>query len=309
MCEAGDAFEIHVVFDRYLESSLKESAREKRGRRLKVTKCEIADNPSLNKIHSMRKILSHINTKQRLTIYLGRYLSNARSTRGKRFVISYNTRTVSNIPEIDGRFDGNTHEEADTLMLLHAIDVAHLNPFRHVSIISPDTSVFLLLIHYYPQIPVLVSFESGSQRSILLRLMKFWDLKKSNAPLGFHAFTGCDKTSKFNRKSKATCWKAFLNASEDVLNTFVDLGVPDDLADLKVTSLEKYVVRLFCESGDLYSLTDARWSMYTKQQDCDNLPPTKAVLKFKVSRCHLIRLIWKSSHLQIPKYCHPTTLR
>ena len=48
--------------------------------------------------------------------------------------------------------------------LLHAIDVAHLNPFQHVRIISPDTDMPLLLIHYYPQLPVLVLFESGSNK-------------------------------------------------------------------------------------------------------------------------------------------------
>ena len=132
--------------------------------------------------------------------------------------------------------------------------------------------------------------------------------EKSIALLEFDAFTGCDLTSKFNGKSKATCWKAFLDASEDVLTAFGNLGVTDDLADVMVTSLEKYVVRLLCESVNLKSLTDVRWSIYTKQQDCDNLPPMRVTLKLKVSRSHLICLIWKSSHLQFPKYCDPTTL-
>ena len=108
----------------------------------------------------MSKFLSNINAKQRLTIYFGQYLSNALTTRGKRFAISYNTSTVFNLPEIDGRLNRNTHKETDTL-IFHASDVAHLNPFRHVCIKSPDTDALLLLIHYYPQLPVLVLFESG----------------------------------------------------------------------------------------------------------------------------------------------------
>ena len=68
LCEAGDAFEIRVVFGRYLEFPLKESTREKRGPGFEVTEYEIADNTSLKKIHSMRKFLSQINTKQKLTI-------------------------------------------------------------------------------------------------------------------------------------------------------------------------------------------------------------------------------------------------
>ena len=93
----------------------------------------------------MRNFLFHINTKQRLTIYLGRYLLNALITRGKRFVISFNTLTVSNMPEVDGRLNANTQEEDDTLMILYAIFVAHVSPFLHFCIILPDTDVLLLL--------------------------------------------------------------------------------------------------------------------------------------------------------------------
>ena len=73
-----------------------------------------------------------------------RDLSKALTIRDKRFTLSYNTLTVSNVPEIDGRLNGNTHEEAETLMILHAIDVAHLNPFWQVRIIYRDTDVLLL---------------------------------------------------------------------------------------------------------------------------------------------------------------------
>ena len=49
-----------------------------------------------------------------------------------------------------------------------------------------------------------------------------------------------------------------------MLAAFADLGVTDYLADLTVTSLEKYVVRLFCESDNLNNLRDARWSIVHK---------------------------------------------
>ena len=82
----------------------------------------------------------------------------------KKFTISCNTLTVSNVPEIDSLLNSNTREEADTLMILHAIDVSHLNLFWHVWIISLDTDVLLLLTNCYPQLPVLVLFESGSHK-------------------------------------------------------------------------------------------------------------------------------------------------
>ena len=39
------------------------------------------------------------------------------------------------------------HEEADTLLVLQAIDVANRYPFTEVVVFSPDTDVFLLLVH------------------------------------------------------------------------------------------------------------------------------------------------------------------
>ena len=61
----------------------------------------------------------------------------------KRSAISYNTLTVFNIPVIDYYLNGNTHEEADTLIILHAVDVAYLNPVWHVCIISQKSETLL----------------------------------------------------------------------------------------------------------------------------------------------------------------------
>ena len=49
LCEDGDAFEIRVVFDRYFESTLKESTWKKRSRGLEAAEYEIADKTSLKK--------------------------------------------------------------------------------------------------------------------------------------------------------------------------------------------------------------------------------------------------------------------
>ena len=139
----------------------------------------------------------------------------------------------------------------------------HINLFWRICIISPDTDVLPLLIHYYPQLPVMLLFESGSHKINIGAAYELLGPEKSNVYLGFHTFTSCDQTSKCNMKSKATFWKTFLDASEDLLAAFADLGARNDLADTTLTRLEKYVVHLFCESGDLSSLTDARWLMYS----------------------------------------------
>lgn len=90
-------------------------------------------------------------------------------------------------------------------MLLHAMDVAHLNPFLHVRITSPDTDAFLFLIYCYPQLQVMVLFESGNHKINIGAAYEIVGPEKSSALLVFHAFTGCDYTSKFNGKPKAIC--------------------------------------------------------------------------------------------------------
>ena len=47
-----------------------------------------------------------------------------------------------------------------------------------------------------------------------------------------------------------------LDKSDDVLAAFAYLEVRNIMTDASPTSFEKYVVRLFCEPGDLNSLTD-----------------------------------------------------
>ena len=130
--------------------------------------------------------------------------------------------------------------------------------------------------------PLLQSSEiSGSHPVNIGAAYQVLGPEKSNALLGFHAFTGCDYTSKFNGKSKKTCWKTCLVTREDMLAAFAYLGFRGGLVYTKLTSFEKYVVHLYYESGDLNSLTDTRQSNYTRKQDCNN----KVGTDFRQTNC------------------------
>ena len=64
--------------------------------------------------------------------------------------MSYAPRRVSNIP-VGQELDNNNHEEADTLLVLHSLDVAQQDPFQKPEVVSPDTDVFLLLTFNLPE--------------------------------------------------------------------------------------------------------------------------------------------------------------
>ena len=91
--------------------------------------------------------------------------------------------------------------------------------------------------------------------------------EKCLAILGFHAFTGCDQTSKFSVKSKLSCWKAFTSANKNILNAFTDLGNQEgDVDESVIKGLEIFVVQLYLDQTNHLemSLPEARWFLYTK---------------------------------------------
>ena len=78
---------MRLVFDRYIEGSLKESTGEKRSGG-KVIGYIIKDSTSFVGV-KMKKLLSHILTKKDLTIYLAEHCTDILSRVGKQFVVVF----------------------------------------------------------------------------------------------------------------------------------------------------------------------------------------------------------------------------
>ena len=71
------------------------------------------------------------------------------------------TRCISNINNFPEELQVHNHEEADTLIILHALYVSQRDPFQELTICSPDTDVFLLLIYYQRSLCNLTVFRTG----------------------------------------------------------------------------------------------------------------------------------------------------
>lgn len=142
--------QIRLVFDRYCEQSLKSRTRSKRTAGYQV-RYKITDTTDISNV-SLKQFLSHIETKQELTIYLAKLARFAFESEEITFTITYDRQCESNIPNY--RIPNHDHEEADTLLILQAVDIASTNPFMGCCIYSPDTDVFLLAIHYYHMLPM-----------------------------------------------------------------------------------------------------------------------------------------------------------
>ena len=106
----------------------------------------------------MKQLLSPVLTKRDLTVYLSKYLKDYFEDSNGQYVLLYENKSVSNIVGCSNELQEHNHEEADTLIILHAVDTAKLNPVSECVVYSPDTDVFLLLIHHYSKLPQVLHF-------------------------------------------------------------------------------------------------------------------------------------------------------
>ena len=297
--------EVHLVFDRYIKGSLKERTRRYRTNGEEV-RYRVTDETCLSNT-TMKKFLSHIETKQDLTVYLSNKVIEKFTNIATQFVVTFDTKSVTNINDLSISTN-HDHEEADTLLILHATEIAQRSAFSDCVIYSPDTDVFLLLIHFYESLPILTKFKTGKgeyQREINIgTCFESLGPLKASAILGFHTFTGCDQTGKFNGKSKSTCWKTFMKCDSKILTALSDLGTSQNLPRLEtLEALEYFVVQLY--GGDklpshIQSLPQLRWHLYSKYQlDAEKLPPTTSALKYKVFRCHFVTMVLRKSLVAI----------
>src|ERR1700744_4203186 len=140
----GSCFdEIHLVIDRYLETTLKNQTREKRA----TTKRQFVIDANTNfRSISMKDLLSNSKTKTDLIKFLSqKALEYSRQASLLKKFVTYDTQTFGNF-EIDTKLRTHSQEEADTLIILHA---STFGDDFNVAVDSPDTDLLMLLIHTY----------------------------------------------------------------------------------------------------------------------------------------------------------------
>lgn len=138
-------------------------------------------------------------------------------------------------------------EEADTIIILHALDAVKRG--LHVHIESPDTDVFILAASFGSELGRNVCFITGTRdhrRTIpIYSAYTSLGFKKSKALPGFHAFNVCDTCGHFYRRGKLSCWKTFMTANETVTNAFIKLGQGLHLSTETESGLELFVCNVY----------------------------------------------------------------
>ncbi|EDO28722.1 predicted protein [Nematostella vectensis] len=150
--------ELQLVIDRYdVPLSLKTATRVSRQGKEAPIYYKISDATHIAKI-PMKRLLSHLKTKSELTEYLAVKLLEKGKGAGMNVVVAWGTRCQATHRDM-AHLESN-HEEADTKLLLHAVDATSFGA-TSIEIVSPDTDVFVLYLRRYSLLYEETSFVTG----------------------------------------------------------------------------------------------------------------------------------------------------
>jgi hypothetical protein len=305
---AGSRYqEIHVVFDRYVEDSIKSGTRQRRAQMTRPIR-RVIENGSVPLPHNWQNFLALPDNKSDLSRFLSEYII-ANSPPDKIIVVGggfIDEREVQSSDRsgelIDVSDFSATHEEADTRLILHCAK----SNLDTIVVSARDTDVLLLLIAHAPHIPCTnLWMKSGTAAK-----RKYYNIKAiyENLPAGstkallpFHALTGCDTTSFIYNHSKKSAWKIFLEHHQ--LLSSIGEG---ELTEQKKKAVEKFICTMY--KLDLASVDEARVVLFSKAGKPDALTPTSDALSLHTSRAHYQTLVWKQAHCSEPLLPDPVTM-
>ena len=191
-------------------------------------------------------------------------------------------------------------------MILHGIDAHQRNQRRgtEINLYSQDTDVMVLAISSVPAMGTVFFLTGTGCRRRCIHLNSIYDAIGPNrvaALPGFHAFTGCETTGKFNGKGKTTCWNVFQEASEESLQSFSMLGDLSQSVDELLPGLETFVCRLYDKRSNVCDIGKLRWELFRKkQEEGQRLPPTRSALYQAALRARYQCAIWINDHVARP---------
>ena len=293
--------QVHIVFDKYLENSIKTGTREKRGQLSSVApayhiqpKGEIPTNWS--------DVLLCGANKMNLADLYADYASCHIDPSVESIFVSGGSSNI--IKEVD-RNGASTiceedHEEADTRLVLHA-KLAATKGAKRIVIKSPDTDVLMLLLHHRRKIHAReiylctgrIGANSDMRRYIPVHhLYRLIPRDVRAILLEVYCLTGCDTTSSFYFHGKT---KAFTIMNENAAKHkhLQDLGtspIGNSVASVK------FVAQLY-GSHNCDSLNEVREKKAASKKPIpmSRMPPTNNSFDLHVKRCNLQLLIWKKA--------------
>lgn len=326
----GRCKRVDFITDTYREGSIKGLVHIKRG--CNTSKEYLIGGPSTTIPQEYQTFLANSKNKQQcIDIFFIEWKSDkyAKYLHGK-VLYFVKEETVFMLTSDDGKTTScsevdrlhSTHDEADSRIILHSIDIGEIEePGTNVIVRCSDTDVFVLLIHFYPEIGTNVFFDTGTgdKRRLIDISLVFNKLghQAAKAILGFHAFTGCDSVSSFTRKGKIRPWQIMLKDCE-IMDAYGQLGLWDDLSPNIANIIEGHVCQMYGSKQQIKDINQVRYTKFLESYspkssliDCDVgkdvslLPPCQSELIEQLKRANYQSRMWAQSNCQVPILQNP----
>ena len=187
------AHRVDIVWDKYIENSLKVTTRSHRGTgvRRRVT-------PTNQLPRNWSSFLREDSNKHELFMFLADFASSL-EVHGQ-VITTYGQDVRCTSPRETASLSPGTHEEADTRMLLHLADAVQQGD-RKILLRTIDTDVLVLAVFVFHDL--LSARNVGGVWNRNMRYVPAHSIarnlgsERSKALPAFHAFTGCDTVSCF----------------------------------------------------------------------------------------------------------------
>ncbi|MES9884700.1 MAG: hypothetical protein ABW185_27970 [Sedimenticola sp.] len=262
-----------VVFDRYVEGSIKT---HERLRRTGTTVCRDLNLTIETSLPTRDSIMKSSHNKRELI---------------KVFCAEHESQNVTMV----GEEGVSQHEEADCIIIshvLHLIEEGH----ERIQIVSDDTDIFALLVFFCWKWKSTsqISMKKGDGRVIDINATAEKLGAKSSQLLALHALSGCDTVSYLFGKGKTSAVTLMLK-NEVGLEL---LGEEDTSSENLLTIGHRFVGLLYKAKAPPASMNDLRHSIFVSKRSTPkikSLPPTDAALDEHIKRAHLQTQIWKAS--------------
>ncbi len=291
---------VHVVVDVYKELTIKCDERARRSQQGAIELKVIRTNTPMprqwdkfmtssnNKTCLLQFMVEELQTIAANTLPVNRTLILGGFADGTYVVV--NKSRSENIPSL-----ATSHEEADTRIIFHLQQIASAG-ISCVLVESPDTDVFLLLVHFYDSLGIPeINFLTGTadKRSIPIHRVarSLGDLVPFVLPL--HALTGCDTVSAFRTIGKVRPWNA-VKANPSRYLGIQALGSVIDLADDTLSACSSLISACYGSKAAVSpGLVEMRYRLFCRKGFSDKLPPTPDTFECHVKRANYQTLIWK----------------
>ncbi|XP_052128446.1 uncharacterized protein LOC127750548 [Frankliniella occidentalis] len=316
---------VDIVFDRYNQLSIKAGTRQKRTASARPIRKAITSR-AVPLPKSWSNYVALEENKAELAAFISNEIMSANFLDTTVVVAGgfADELKVAANTEMDCASLQSTHEEADTRLILHAVNSAH----RRVVVSARDTDVFVLLVHHFKRMTCnecyMMAGTAKDRKYVPIHVVAAsMSESERNNILIFHALTGCDSNSFI----AGLCPFTFIviitfSAVETHFSTHV-LGIAKrgalavyrlnyklldgitcgDVDESFLKQCEQFLVLLY-KTKEL-TCDDARHMLFGKVTSPELLPATSDAARLHILRAVYQCVVWMSAHVAKPELPDP----